>query len=95
MVVQAFNGLRAAASVQQVKPGQMMYAQRSNKSQTVQALFSPGEDPILGEAMKVRLLCTFSVTSSQLFFRNLQSGHIIQETILNLSSDAFGQPIAV
>lgn len=53
LVLQAFNGLRAAPSVQQVKPHALVHVRRRNSVQPVKALMNPADDPILKEALKV------------------------------------------
>jgi hypothetical protein len=53
LVLQAFNGLRSAPSVQQVKPQALVHGRRRNSVQPVKALLNPADDPILKEALKV------------------------------------------
>lgn len=53
LVLQAFNGLRAAPSVQQVKPRALVHGRKRNSVQPVKALMNPADDPILKEALKV------------------------------------------
>lgn len=56
MYVQAFNGLRAAPSVRQVnKLSGVGCVRRSSALQSIKAIMNPMDDPILKEAMKVRL----------------------------------------
>lgn len=54
-VVQAFCGLRAAPCVRHTKVFRLGCGKKSPASQSIKAVLNPLDDPILKEAMKVRL----------------------------------------
>jgi hypothetical protein len=54
--VQTFSGLKAAPSVRQVnKLSGLGCVRRSSASQSIKAVLNPMDDPILKEALKVKL----------------------------------------
>lgn len=59
---QAFSGLRASPSVRQVdKPSAVGFVRKSSGVQSIKAVMNPLDDPIVKEAMKVRLaILTYS-----------------------------------